>query len=132
MSSFGDVPDRGIVGVSTVRLGVLGDECTDAQHNMETFQRLSQKRDKSARTRANAASNAAYWGQQYQECLNKKAVAEAVSVQRQVSQTAASVTPPGGSPALVSGGMDWTTLLTYGGLAIGGSLLLYALMRRKK
>lgn len=62
-------------------LGALGEDCESYARTAETFERLSQKKDKSAATRASAAQQADDWRRRYQNCLNAQAM------------TAAGVTP---------------------------------------
>lgn len=54
------------MSIADLQLGALSqmaDACSDAQKNAATFQRLAQKTNKKASTRANAASDASYWQQ---------------------------------------------------------------------
>lgn len=62
--------------VDRMRLGAmqaLADQCSDAPNYVNIFTRLSQKKDKSAATRASAATQAAYWAGIAASCAAPKA-----------------------------------------------------------
>lgn len=123
-AGYGDQLDPAMLALRRFQLQGLADACVDAKNNADTFNRLAQKTDKSPATRANAASNAAYWGGIYQSCQTQKAADSAVAVQQQVNAAANTI-------GAAQGGIDWNSYLLYGGVALGAAALLYFVMRKR-
>lgn len=123
-AGYGDRISPVNLALSRVQMRGLSDACSDAKSYADIYTRLSQKTDKSAQTRANAATLAANYLSQYQACQTQKAADTAVAVQQQVNAAANTIQAS-------QGGIDWNTYLLYGGVALGAAALFYFVMRKR-
>lgn len=118
-------------------------ECQTAYNNWQSFDRLAKKTGdpKYDKQRPDAVSNAAYWQGVYQNCVSQQQAQQLQQaiVSTQVATQSAStqfVNPatgavvPAGTPGAVpvASGMSWGTIALYGGLIVGGSLLVAKFM----
>lgn len=117
-----------------IGLGSLGASCDEAYNNWQTFTRLSQKKEKSAQTRANAASNATHWQNVYNDCQLKAATAQAQATQAAITQSverqAAAQSQAAGSTGSTSG-LDTTKIMVVGGAALVLALGLVLFLRKR-